>query len=166
MSNSTSGPDTLRHLFVLLTGLGMRESSGQHCEGRDMAASNVTAETAEAGMFQTSYNARGAHPLLPELFDIYHANPQSAFLSVFEKGVRCSRGSAENFGSGAGRDFQEMSKKIPEFAAEFAAIGLRNIAHHWGPIKRLKAELRPECDDMFREVQALVDNSNLCPLLG
>lgn len=40
------GTDTLRQLFVLLIGLGMRESSGQYCEGRDRSASNVTAEAA------------------------------------------------------------------------------------------------------------------------
>src|SRR4029434_5083937 len=33
MSNASDGVDTLRHLFVLLLGLGMRESSGKHCEG-------------------------------------------------------------------------------------------------------------------------------------
>ena len=31
MSNESDGPHTLRHLYVLLLGLGMRESSGQHC---------------------------------------------------------------------------------------------------------------------------------------
>lgn len=67
MNNSVAGVDTLRHLFVLLIGLGMRESSGKYCEGRDRSASNTTAETAEAGLFQTSYNARSASPLLPQL---------------------------------------------------------------------------------------------------
>ena len=71
MDNRADGADTLRHLFVLLTGLGMRESSGRYCEGRDMAALNTTAETAEAGLFQTSYNARFGDPLLPELFAKY-----------------------------------------------------------------------------------------------
>ena len=32
MNNSVAGVDTLRHLFVLLTGLGMRESSGKYCK--------------------------------------------------------------------------------------------------------------------------------------
>ena len=52
MDNSAPGVDVLRHLFVLLTGLGMRESSGRHCEGRDMDAGNTGADTAEAGLFQ------------------------------------------------------------------------------------------------------------------
>src|SRR6185295_1269870 len=68
MDNSNAGPDVLRHLFVLLTGLGMRESSGKHCEGRDTTATNTTADTAEAGLFQVSYNSRRAHFLLEALF--------------------------------------------------------------------------------------------------
>src|SRR5215470_13896036 len=47
--NTIDGVDTLRHLFVLLTGLGMRESSGQYREGRDITADNETSSTAEAG---------------------------------------------------------------------------------------------------------------------
>ena len=79
MSNDTAGVDTLRNLFVLLIGLGMRESSGRYCEGRDRSAQNTTAETAEAGLFQASFNARNASPLLPTLFAQYSANP-SGFL--------------------------------------------------------------------------------------
>ena len=54
LESSGAGRDTLRHLFVLMTGLGMRESSGRACEGRDQSASNGTADTAEAGLFQCS----------------------------------------------------------------------------------------------------------------
>src|SRR5690348_1742885 len=39
MDNENAGADTLRHLFVLMMGLGMRESSGKYCEGRDTSAS-------------------------------------------------------------------------------------------------------------------------------
>jgi nicotinamide mononucleotide (NMN) deamidase PncC len=53
MSNETAGIDTLRHVYVFLIGLGMRESSGRHCEGRDMSASNTSSDTAEAGLSGT-----------------------------------------------------------------------------------------------------------------
>ena len=43
MDNESSGVATLRHVFVLLFGLGMRESSGRYCEGRDRSVSNTTA---------------------------------------------------------------------------------------------------------------------------
>src|SRR5215471_8638191 len=35
MDNSIAGADSLRHLWALILGLGMRESSGKHCCGRD-----------------------------------------------------------------------------------------------------------------------------------
>ena len=156
MSNAAAGIDTLRHLFVLMMGLGMRESSGKHCEGRDMSADNVTADTCEAGLFQTSFNARSAHPLLTPLFMAYQANP-SGFLDIFKQGVRCSAASLQNFGDGDGRDFQKLSKDCPAFAAEFAALGLRNMRTHWGPITRHEAEPRRECDALFLKVQQIVD---------
>lgn len=165
MNNDTAGVNTLRHLFVLLIGLGMRESSGKHCEGRDRSASNTTAETAEAGLFQTSFNARSASPLLPMLFAQYSANP-SGFVGTFKEGVRCSTSSLENFGSGEGKEFQRLSKECPAFAAEFAAVGLRHLRKHWGPITRRAAEVRPECDVMLRQVQAAVDASpRICSAL-
>jgi hypothetical protein len=161
MDNSRDGADTLRHLFVLLTGLGMRESSGRYCEGRDRSASNTTAETAEAGLFQTSYNARTASPLLPQLFAQYSSNP-SGFVEIFKEGVHCKPSDLENYGTGQGEEFQRLSKECPAFAAEFAAVGLRNIRTHWGPITRREAEIRPECDAMLKQVQDAVDAFNLC----
>jgi hypothetical protein len=158
MSNSTSGADTLRHLFVLLMGLGMRESSGKYCEGRDTSANNVSADTAEAGLFQTSFNIKGASPLLPQIFAQYKTTP-SGFLDVFKEGVHCTAANLENFGSGNGKEFQRLSKECPAFAAEFAAVGLRHMRKHWGPITRKQAQIRPECDTLLSQVQAAIDAS-------
>lgn len=155
MNNSTDGVDTLRHLLVLMIGLGMRESSGRHCEGRDMSAENDSAETAEAGLFQTSWNARTAHESLVPIFVAYRGNP-SGFVETFKKGVSCSETSWKNWGEGDGFEFQQLSKKSPAFAVEFAAVGLRWRRRHWGPINTKAAELRRECDDLMREVQAIV----------
>jgi hypothetical protein len=165
MDNSKDGPDTLRHLFVLMLGLGMRESSGKHCEGRDRSAHNTAAETAEAGLFQTSFNARRASPLLPKLFNEFASQPTPSYLDVFKEGARCKDSNLENFGDGDGREFQKLSKDCPFFAVEFAAIGLRNIRKHWGPINRRDAEAKADADAMFKEVQKLVDQDKLGPLL-
>lgn len=162
MSNDASGVDTLRHLFVLLLGLGMRESSGRWCEGRDRAAHNTTSDTAEAGLFQTSWNAHSAHPLLLQLFKDYQTDPVS-FLDVFKEGIKVQPHDMENFGSGDGLKFQRMSKECPVFAAEFAAIGLRNCRSHWGPINRRQVELRIEADSMFLDVQRAIDSFDYCP---
>jgi hypothetical protein len=165
MRNDTAGVETLRHLFVLLIGLGMRESSGKYCAGRDTSASNMAAETAEAGLFQTSFNASTASPLLPMLFARYSKDP-SGFVDVFKEGVTCTSNDLTNFGSGNGAEFQRLSKACPAFAAEFAALGLRHIRKHWGPINRKGAEILPECDTLLREIQAIVDASpDVCSAL-
>lgn len=163
MDNRTSGSETLRHLFVLLIGLGMRESSGRYCEGRDRSAANTSSDEAEAGLFQTSYNARTGSPLLPQLFKQY-AN-SADFVDIFKEGVTCKEGDLENYGTGDGKEFQRLSKACPPFAAEFAAVALRNLRKHWGPVNRREVEIRHECDMMLRQVQDAVDASNLCPVV-
>lgn len=165
MDNAKDGEETLRHLFVLMLGLGMRESSGRYCEGRDRSADNTTAETAEAGLFQTSFNARRASPLLPKLFKERLASPVPSYFDVFKEGVRAKEAELENYGGGDGRDFQKLSKECPFFALEFAGIGLRNVRKHWGPINRREAEVQAEADAMFVEVDKLVDREKLGPLL-
>lgn len=163
MNNATGGIDTLRHLFVLLIGLGMRESSGRYCEGRDKSASNTGANTAEAGLFQTSYDAHTASPLLPQLI-VSYAN-STDFVEIFREGIVCKDADWENYGTGDGREFQRLCKACPAFATEFAAVGLRNIRKHWGPINTRAAEVRRECDAMLLDVQDAVDKNNLCAAL-
>src|SRR4051812_47342587 len=53
MSNDVTGPNTLRHLYTLLIALGMQESSGAYCTGRDKDADFAEADNAEAGLLQT-----------------------------------------------------------------------------------------------------------------
>jgi hypothetical protein len=164
MQNDVAGADTLRHLFVLLLSLGMRESSGKYCQGRDLGASNTSGETAEAGLFQTSFNARGAHATMPQLFQQYKANP-AGFVDVFKEGVTCTAANLKDWGAGDGKEYQRLSKAAPAFHTEFTAVGLRNRRRHWGPINTKTVEIRTEADGMFRQVQDLVDAQNLCPLL-
>jgi hypothetical protein len=155
MRNDVSGPDTLRHLFVLMIGLGMRESSGRYCEGRDQSASNTSADTAEAGLFQMSWDAHGASRQIPRLLDEYQANG-GGYREIFCEGVTPRRGELDNCGFGTGVQFQQLCKERPGFAVEAAAVGLRNLRKHWGPINRHDAELRPEADDLLRQVQGLL----------
>ncbi len=126
-----------------------------------MAADNTGSDTAEAGLFQTSWNAHSASPLLPRLFSQYRAN-QVCFFDVFKDGVTATPEDLQNYGSGDGHEFQRLSKECPAFAAEFAAIGFRTIRTHWGPINRRDAQLRPEADRMFHDIQEAVDSLNLC----
>ena len=84
MRNDTAGVDTLRHSYTLLIGLGMMESSGKYCEGRDVSECFTTADSAEAGLFQTSFGARRFSPVLEELFQKYSADQSQCLLDVFQ----------------------------------------------------------------------------------
>lgn len=174
MDNSVDGADTLRHAYTLLIGLGMRESSGEHCCGRDQSADNVTADTAEAGLFQTSYNSHNFSDELDTLYAhwkiLYNmAFPVACLLDIFSEDVYCSAADWENYGTGEGVIFQEMEKSCPAFAAEYAAFMLRvsgGSLGHYGPLRRHEAEVRPECDAMFGEIQALIEaNPYYCRFL-
>ncbi len=160
MSNETAGADTLRHLYALMIGSGMRESSGRHCEGRDLSAENVQSDTAEAGLFQTSYNAHSASD--PEFVNLMaeYSNPvnqATCYLSEFEDGVGCTDSEWESYGSGDGYKFQELCKKCPAFAVETHGLTLRNLCNHYGPIIRMEVELRKEADAMLKAVQDYID---------
>jgi len=160
MSNEEDGADTLRHLYALMLGQGMRESSGQHCEGRDMSADNVTSDTAEAGLFQTSYNASNAsEPEFDILMDEYLAGLSPGYLEAFSEGVSCSSSDWENYGSGRGEAFQRLCKEAPAFAAESCGLTLRNLCNHYGPINRHETELKLGADVMFQAVQDYMDES-------
>lgn len=152
--------ETLRQLFILQIGLGMRESSGKFCTGRDTSASNTNAETAEAGLFQTSYNARASSKLLTELFNKSRATPEE-LQNVFKEGTSCTSIS-DNHGTGDGVEFQQLSKSNPLFATEFTAIAIRNLRKHWGPINRREVELKLEANDMLLEIQNLLEATNPC----
>jgi hypothetical protein len=166
MSNATDGVDTLRHSYTLLIGLGMRESSGQYCEGRDRSANFTTADSAEAGLFQTSFGARTRHATMSALYENYKADPSACFLDVFKRGVSCDAEDAENFGQGEGRQWQQLTKTCPAFATEYAAVLMR--AHggkkgEFGPLRNRAAEVRPACDAMLKQVQDLVrSNPQMC----
>lgn len=155
MDNTHGGVDVLRHLFVLLTGLGMRESSGHYCEGRDASATNTSAYTAEAGLFQVSYNSHTASLLLDRLFQQYQGSTD--FIEVFKEGVTANQVGLNNWGSGVGQEFQRLTKACPAFAVEYAAVGLRHLRTHWGPIIRKAAEVRREADELYRSVQHVID---------
>lgn len=144
--------DRLRELHALGIGLGMRESSGTPTEGRDMAAGNTAAETAEAGLFQTSFNSmRNGEPWLRRLHDAYRAAPDRCYAAIFAEGAR-SRTTPEA-GTGPGAEFQRFTKSCPAFAADYAMLMLRVDRGHYGPVNRREAEVRQVCREMLLRVE-------------
>lgn len=153
--------ERLRGLFVLLLGLGMRESSGRFCEGRDRSANNISADTAEAGLFQMSFDLVAPRAELLDVFHHYQSNPAEGLIEIFEMEV--SPGprpkDRENFGSPAssGFAFQKISKECPAMTAEIAALGLREVAGHWGPIINHAAEVRSASKELLLAVEQIID---------
>ena len=129
--------ERLRSLFVLLLGLGMRESSGRFCEGRDRSANNASADTAEAGLFQMSFDLVAPRAELLDVFHHYQSNPDQGLREIFgmEMSPPPRPKDLENFGSpgSPGFAFQKLSKECPAMTVEIAALGLRRVAGHWAP---------------------------------
>jgi hypothetical protein len=157
MDVDSAGPETLRALFVLLIGLGMRESSGRYCEGRDRDATNTSSDTCEAGLFQTSFNIASASPHIPALLEDYWADPQG-FLEVFDVDVNPSASDLECCGTSGsdGVRYQWLAKYSPAFATMVTALGLRHRRSHWGPIGRMEVEVVGEANEFLTAVQRLV----------
>jgi hypothetical protein len=143
----------LRTLFVLMIGLGMRESSGRYCEGRDMSANNVQADTCESGLFQTSWNIRSADSSLPGLLTDYWDNP-NGFLPEFAENVEPTAENLDVYGSGEGARYQWLAKFCPAFAIMTSGVGLRNRKDHWGPIKRLEVTINKDAWTLLQQIDA------------
>lgn len=149
------GNDTerLRALYTLGIGLGMRESSGNTTEGRDITARNPTASSAEAGLFQQSFDSMNRSPALAPLFEQYRAATGACLLETFREGIPRVV-TRPVFGTGAGAEFQRFTRACPAFATEYAMVLLRVNRRHFGPINRGEAEFFGPCYDMLREVEA------------
>jgi hypothetical protein len=154
-----SGEGPLRALYVLGMGLGMRESSGETCEGWDKSAgSNRSSNAAEAGVFQTSYDSIGSSPELSKLYAEYKASPERCLLDVFKEGASC--GASSILGTGAGAEFQAFNKSCPAFATEYAMTMLRVQRSHYGPINRKEAEVVPACNQLLLSIQDYINSDS------
>ena len=167
MSNNQTGLDTFRHSYTLLIGLGITESSGQHCLGRDLLGPNQTSSTAEAGAWQTSWDSHTAHAELVQLFNYYRSHSTECELNTFQEGVICSPSDWKNWGTESdGLEFQQTQKACPAFATEYAAILLRlqgGSSGHFGPLRKKTVEISPECDTLLGKIQNLLaENPRLC----
>lgn len=158
MDNFEDGLDTLRHSFTFLVGLGMMESSGIYSCGRDMSADNVQSDTAEAGLFQTSWNISSCSPCMNALMETYWDNP-NGWLPVFSRRMSAPEpDDLEHYGSGDGARYQWLAKYAPAFAVMTAAIGIRLRRSHWGPIGRYEVEISKTVDTMLHEVQLVIQH--------
>lgn len=162
MSVATS-KERLRHVYALMVGSSARESSWVWCNGKDPGADNTSGETCEAGLYQTSYDSRSANSVLVPLYNQFKASDVGCFASDYKGTITCKASQLKNWGSGEGVTFQALTKSCPGFATEYHAVMLRTKRTHYGPINSKADELRPECDQMFQDIETLVQNNpGLC----
>jgi hypothetical protein len=160
MDNSRAGVATLRHLFVMMTGLGMRESSGNCWEGRDVSASNVESDTCEASLFQTSWNISSSSDTIDELLDEYWQDP-NGFQPTFARGISPRADQLDCYGTGNGARYQWLSRFSPAFHALVTGVGMRLRSDHWGPINRGEVDIVPDVDELLIEVQKLMEPADV-----
>ena len=147
------------NLYAFLVGLALRESSGKYCEGRDLSAKNITAETAESGMFQFSYNSisadygTAAQSRLRKLYAHYSAKPSECH-EEFKEGIKCKQSDSTIYGSGEGARFQRLARSCPAFAVRYTAVLARVLKDHFGPIVRKEVEVKKSCVALFSAVQS------------
>lgn len=163
MSNDKTGQDTLRHVYTMLISLGMQESSGMLCAGRDKSEGFGTADSAEAGLLQTSWGVHRKSTTLTDLFKHYQADRSACLLDAFNTPpMHCTSWDAQTWGKGEGADWQKLTKACPAFAVEYGAVVTRvsgGVCGEFGPIRKTVVEIRPECDNMLSKVQSYVQSS-------
>ena len=166
MTGSEGPADMLRFSYTLLLGLGMEESSGRHCLGRWMQDPYSAHDSAEAGIFQTSWGARRYHPSLEPLYRRYKADESGCMLGVFSPGVSCPAEDAKNWGEGEGTEWQALTKRCPAFSTEYAVVVLRHgggARGEFGPMRRKTPEVSSDCNAMLQGIQAMVrDHPEVC----
>src|SRR5262249_45873941 len=84
------------------SGLACAKSSGRYCEDRDRSARNISADSAEAGLFQMSWDAHTADAEILRLFGEYRASQDDGLLAIFREGVTAHQYDLESYGSGDG----------------------------------------------------------------
>lgn len=138
--------------YTLLAGLGMRESSGRYCEGRDRSANFTAAQDAEAGIYQSSYVSRVFNSELKPLYDSYKAGNHACDLEVFKEGVTCGEKDFKNWGSGEGARWQAKVKSCPMLGVQWNAILIRSQYRHFGPLIHKAAQYDVRCMEMLKRV--------------
>jgi hypothetical protein len=140
--------------YTFLIGLGMRESTGKYCVGRDRSQNFTKSDNAEAGIYQMAYVARVFNKELKPLYMKYKNGELSCELEIFKKSpIKCTSYDAKTFGTGEGARWQELMKRCPAASAQWAAILMRSQLRHFGPIKRREVEFKTQCRDMLSEVE-------------
>lgn len=168
---ANGGLETFRAMMTLVTGLGMRESSGQPFVGRDASADFTHENSAESGLNQGSYGLVKDSPEVMELYAWFKKNPKACFKDVYYNGRKGSAANLKNWGTPGtpGYEFQKFKKECPGFDVESTLMAMRYNGGgkgEWGPLRSKDAQVVASCAKHYSDVQAYVEkNLGICSLL-
>lgn len=163
---AAGGVPTLRALYVLLYELGIRETDGRFYLGLDTGPNKpnepIDAETTEAGLFSSSWNASYGNSLARAIYDTYKPRGEgagAAYVSVFREGLRVpSHRREDDIGTGEGNTFQRLTKANPRFATEFAAAVTRQSGYeNYFYIQFGLMEIAKESISLLHDIERIVD---------
>ncbi len=173
--NNQDSRNLLISTSLLTLSMGMRESTGRYWSGVDVtnSSSMSRAVSAEAGLFQTSYDVRGiGHgeewvQALEQLEQFYRDNPSLCLVEEFSEGMNPPASPRQGIGSGVGRDFQDLMRNCPALAAEHAMITSRHNRRHYGPLRRNEARPVETCRPLYETLyQNTQNNPAYCQAYG
>jgi hypothetical protein len=144
-------------VFSIMTGLGMRESSGRYCAGADTEKSRgepTTPKNAESGLFQVSWDSINGDADRQAMFLAFKS--RTDLLDVFRRNVAPKGTDMVIHGEGDQAAFQTAMKNAPLFATLYTARFLRQRRGHWGPINTKRAEVRADAVALFSDALALL----------
>lgn len=143
--------------YTFLIGLGMRESNGKYCKGRDKSQNFTKSDNAEAGIYQMAYVARVFNSELKPLYEKYKSGQLPCELDTFKSdAIKCTSYDAKTYGSGEGAAWQKLMKRCPAASVQWAAILIRSQYRHFGPIIRKEVEVLPQCRSMLQNVEKAI----------
>lgn len=163
-SLSSADEKHLRSTYAILLPHGLMESGGDYKEGVDQSnGSSYQSTTAEAGLFQTSYNVRGlmskeAVKAIDSLEAEYKANKVACETNLFSLDLP-SKSHSPSIGSGTGLEFQKLIRSCPALAVEHASVTIRHNMRHYGPLIIKSAKPLTECYSVIDEVYDYVKSN-------
>lgn len=143
----------LRKTYTFLIGLGMRESTGNYTLGRDYTAKGEQSSlSAETGAWQFSLDAIKRDPELAKIYEYTKDKNYNCMNEIYGEGIKVRTdgyiGQPPN-----GLAFQKHFRSCAAAQAEYAAVMIRAVRSHFGPINRREVSYVKECEDWLASME-------------
>ena len=179
VTNGTSPEDILVNTALVTLSLGFRESDGGDPQWLGVDQSNSRSQShavsAEAGIFQISYDVRGGESnwraALDTIQQQYTNRTDLCFATTFAEGLprREIPSRVVGVANSPAHDFQTLMRNCPAAAAEYAMVVVRHNRRHNGPINRRETKINEvePCRAFFKEaLRRAQTQPNYCRELG